>query len=118
MCIKGNKIYVFLNSTMYTCDIYNGAKSYVFSTISCMQMVFLMAQNFIFYKGNALYTNDVYNGTKLYVFIMIRCMQMMFILAQNNSVLVYTAQLNSFAYLIGHEYELGPYVHKWKMILY
>ena len=36
---------------------------------------------------------------------------------QWNSVLVYTAQLDSFAYLICCEHGLGPYVHKWKFDL-
>ena len=42
---------------------------------------------------------------------------MISIIVQKNSVFVYTAHLDSFAYLICYEHVLGSYVHKGKFDL-
>ena len=39
---------------------------------------------------------------------------MIFIMVQKSSLVVYPAQLDSFAYLICYEHDLGPYVHELK----
>ena len=88
----------FVFDMMYASDDYNGKKFYVF-----------------YY--DTIYVDDVYNSAGS-CFGTIQYMQMVFIITQQNSILVYTAQPDSFAYLICYEMDLDHLSINRNMILY